>query len=184
MKAATVLLATAVIGFGLVIGINSNSRANESPEMTSCCEGHDKESCTMNDKSCDMKHGEKGGHAMGASHHMDMHGEPKGKVNDKGQASGATMDAVYSGRDLYTCPMHKQVVTDNPEAKCPLCNMNMSKMDEAAAKELRASDPTGCVMGPIVREGDDKNQTCDICNMKLRTIPRPEMKKDDMKHES
>lgn len=182
MKAATILLVTAVIGFGLVIGINSNTQANETPEMTSCCEGHDKDSCTMGDKSCDMKEGHGKAQVMGASHHEAMHGEPKGKVNGKGQAAGATMDAVFSGRDLYTCPMHKQVVTDNPEATCPLCSMKLSKMDEEAVNKLRAADPTGCVMCPIVREADDKNQNCEICKMKLRTIPRPEMKQGEKKH--
>lgn len=115
------------------------------------------------------------GHAGMEGHSHMTNGDPKGKVNDKGQASGPTMEAVYSGRNLYTCPMHKQVVTDNSEGKCPLCGMNLTKMDEEAVNKLRTSDPKGCVMDPIVRKGSDEHENCDICNMKLIPIPKPTM---------
>lgn len=124
------------------------------------------------DGGCDHC-GMKDMHAEKASMTMN-HGEIQGKVDANGKASGPTMGAVYTADALYTCPMHKQVVTDNPEAKCPLCNMNLVKMSDEDVAKLRASDPVGCPMDPIVKaDKEGAEQRCEICKMKLRTIPEP-----------
>jgi Cu(I)/Ag(I) efflux system membrane fusion protein len=57
-----------------------------------------------------------------------------------------------SGEFEYFCPMHPQVVTDNPKEKCPICAMNLSKrrkVDIAATVEaLPAGGVTRVQLSP------------------------------------
>jgi len=110
--------------------------------------------------------------------HEMMEDLSMGKVDDKGNASGATMDIVYSTDELYTCSMHKQVVSDNPGGKCPLCGMKMVKMSDEDVETLRASHPQGCVMDPIVKPEAEGEQHCDICGMTLKPIFKPDTGND------
>ena len=123
-----------------------------------CCGGDKKECATDMNKPAQHEGHE---HAI------------QGKVNAKGQASGATMGTIFTTETLYSCPMHKQVVTDNPEATCPLCNMTLKPMSEEAVTALRTTQPEGCPMCPIVKAGDNNDHRCDICKMKLRPVEAP-----------
>ncbi len=92
-------------------------------------------------------------------------------VEARGKAKGATMNKVFTADKLYTCPMHPEVVTDNGEARCPLCGMNLKQMSDEEVAKLRGSHPKGCVMDPIVVPGDAPVEKCSICGMNLKEIP-------------
>ncbi|HUT55264.1 MAG TPA: heavy metal-binding domain-containing protein [bacterium] len=47
--------------------------------------------------------------------------------NAGGQAAGAARQGV-----VYTCPMHPEVVSDQP-GKCPICGMNLVEKQKTAA---------------------------------------------------
>lgn len=94
----------------------------------------------------------------------------KGGVDAQGKAKGATMNTVLTANHLYTCPMHPEVVTDNGQARCPLCGMNLKQMSDEEVKKLRESHPKGCVMDPIVVAGDSQLEKCSICGMELKEI--------------
>ena len=56
-----------------------------------------------------------------------------------------------SGEFEYFCPMHPQVVTDNPKEKCPICAMNLSKRkkgETATAEALPAGVVTRLQLSP------------------------------------
>jgi protein-arginine kinase activator protein McsA len=93
-------------------------------------------------------------------------------VTAQGKAKGATMNNVFTADKLYTCPMHPEVVTDNGEARCPLCGMNLKQMSDEEVTKLRESHPKGCVMDPIVVPGDSQVEKCPICGMNLKEIPQ------------
>ena len=80
------------------------------------------------------------------------------------------MDAVFTAEALYSCPMHPEIVTEDADLKCPLCNMKLNKMTDKQVKQLQDSHPKGCVMCPIVVKGDSDTNTCATCKMKLVEI--------------
>ncbi len=81
-----------------------------------------------------------------------------------------------SPMQLWTCPMHPQVLEEEP-GTCPLCNMKLVQVEPR--EEQRSSRGTGttpvlwtCPMDPQVVEKEPG--TCPICNMKLVKTPVPE----------
>jgi hypothetical protein len=46
-------------------------------------------------------------------------------------ANAPMRSATPSGKAVYTCPMHPEVVQDHP-GKCPKCNMNLVRKDSSA----------------------------------------------------
>ena len=63
---------------------------------------------------------------------------------------------------LYTCPMHPEFVTDDPEQRCPVCEMKLEKK-----KDLKADAQLyTCPMHPEFVT-DDPDGRCSICEMKL-----------------
>lgn len=80
---------------------------------------------------------------------------------------GATMARAYEAEELYTCPMHAEVISDDAELPCPLCEMKLEKLSEEETAELRGHELHGCPMCPIVRGADEKDEGCPVCGMKL-----------------
>ena len=63
---------------------------------------------------------------------------------------------------IYTCPMHPEFTTDDPDQRCPICGMKLIKK-----KDVKKSlDLYTCPMHPEFVT-DDPNGRCSICEMKL-----------------
>ncbi len=164
-------VAISVLAIMTIIFMGSIAMACDTCEAHADNNADQKEDCG----NCDTdskKDGDKTHHGMMKSGSHEGHGMMHGKVDVDGKAKGATMGAIYSGSKLYTCPMHPEVITDNSDAKCPLCNMNLSELSAKQTKTLRMSHPKGCPMDPIVIEGK-KTENCTICKMNLRKIEMP-----------
>jgi Cu(I)/Ag(I) efflux system membrane fusion protein len=78
------------------------------------------------------------------------------KATPTGQKEPQRAGAAVS-TDVYTCPMHPDVVSDKP-GKCPICGMNL-------VKKARAKDVYTCPMHPEVVS--DKPGKCPKCGMNL-----------------
>jgi len=107
--------------------------------------------------------------AMGHSGHGSSMGESK-KDPAVHLAEGATMDDLFTASALHWCPMHHDVVSPDSTARCPLCEMPLKPLRGAELASLRASNPYGCVMCPVVVPGEDKDKPCPICEMRLKRI--------------
>ncbi|NOZ61031.1 MAG: efflux RND transporter periplasmic adaptor subunit [Calditrichaeota bacterium] len=63
---------------------------------------------------------------------------------------------------LYTCPMHPDFVSDNPDQPCPECGMKLEKKKDISADTQLYT----CTMHPEFVT-DDPDARCSICEMKL-----------------
>ena len=107
---------------------------------------------------------------------MPQAAEPQyvGSVDEEGKAVGSALAAIYTAESLYSCPMHPEVVTDHPGARCPKCGMNLEKMSDEKVAELRASNPKGCPGCAFVVAGDSEVTTCPGCDAELVEAAKPE----------
>lgn len=153
-----------LIGTILVLGLLVFGFAPGRSIACEVCGMHGDQQAVEKDKPA-MKH-----QGMKKGHDQMMQRAPRGMMDKNGMAMGATMDMVLTADSLFTCPMHPEVVTDNREAKCPLCHMNLKMMEKAQVDSLRASHPKGCPMDPIVVAEKSKMKQCPICKMKLQDI--------------
>ena len=100
--------------------------------------------------------------------------------NQRNQASqDHNHDLQTPTKSYYTCSMHPQVKEDKP-GKCPLCNMNLTKVEIVDEVKNQTSQdhnhdlqtPTKsyytCPMHPQVKE--DKPGKCPLCNMNLTKV--------------
>ncbi len=68
---------------------------------------------------------------------------------------------------LYTCPMHPEFITSDPNAKCPDCGMNLVPIKELGDKvNLEKAEFYTCPMHPDFLT-TDRNARCPECGMKL-----------------
>lgn len=104
--------------------------------------------------------------------HASMSEDDKAGAKTMSEASGATMEAVYTTDSLFACPNHDHVITAEAGTICPLDQTPLAAMSLTDVETLRESDPYACVMCPIVHPGFEKDERCAICNMKLKPIPR------------
>ncbi len=86
------------------------------------------------------------------------------------------LGATNESKAIYICPMHPQIRSEKP-GTCPICNMNLEKMEDSQATPDSAGKPASekrtdsphviyyCPMHPQVQS--DKPGTCPICHMDL-----------------
>ncbi|MGE5693422.1 MAG: efflux RND transporter periplasmic adaptor subunit, partial [Candidatus Zixiibacteriota bacterium] len=71
-------------------------------------------------------------------------------------------------KEIYTCPMHPEIIRDKP-GNCPICGMNLEK--KMIAETLSVASPAGqkddytCSMHPAV--SSDEPGACPVCGMVL-----------------
>jgi Cu(I)/Ag(I) efflux system membrane fusion protein len=76
--------------------------------------------------------------------------------------------------DYYTCTMHPSVKKRDPNAKCPICSMDLVPvMKKGAGAEAKPADVDyyTCTMHPSVRSQDPKGK-CPICGMDLVPVKK------------
>jgi RND family efflux transporter MFP subunit len=71
-------------------------------------------------------------------------------------------DKIQSNTALYTCPMHLEFVTDDPNQRCPVCEMKLVKKKDLTGDTQLYT----CPMHPEFVT-DDPDARCSICEMKL-----------------
>lgn len=57
-------------------------------------------------------------------------------------------DTVSTGKEVYTCPMHPQIVQDRP-GQCPICGMDLVKEDEIGQEEQSGHDLGGADISSV-----------------------------------
>ncbi|MET4108562.1 efflux RND transporter periplasmic adaptor subunit [Hymenobacter sp. UYP22] len=63
------------------------------------------------------------------------------KAEKTADTTGSTTPAAETAGDLYTCPMHPQIIRDKP-GKCPICGMDLVKKPKAnTAAQAPAGEP-------------------------------------------
>ena len=119
-----------------------------------------------------------GGHAGGHSgSHEGGHGGGHGAGHGAGSSAGGQHDHSGTGAGRYTCPMHPEVISDEPGA-CPKCGMNLVLVEDDGAEhaghehhghgEHAQDHATGqytCPMHPEVVS--DEPGSCPKCGMTL-----------------
>jgi hypothetical protein len=98
-----------------------------------------------------------------------------GMVETMDHAKGTSLGMIMTAENLYSCPMHSEVVAVDAETSCPICNMDLTPMSQVDVEKLRSSHPAGCPMDPIVVAGDSDTEACPICKMDLTEIQLPDM---------
>ena len=117
---------------------------------------------------------------MTSGHHSDRHSQHDASHNKNGAGgagAGGQHDCCHDGHEApppdsgtkarpgtYTCPMHPEIVTDEP-GDCPKCGMSLERV---AGFQVSKSTQWTCPMHPdVVR---DEPGDCPICGMALEPI--------------
>lgn len=77
---------------------------------------------------------------------------PPGKAAKSSKSSKSAKTSKKSGRQLWTCPMHPEVVQDHPGV-CPKCGMDLVKMDESGSAKSGHDHKMGCMTGGSMKGG-------------------------------
>ena len=77
--------------------------------------------------------------------------------------------SVHAGGVSYICPMHPDVITDDPEMDCPICGMNLVEAPDGSP-DVEAPKQYVCPMHPDVVT-DDRDMDCPVCGMNLVAAP-------------
>lgn len=124
----------------------------------------------------EMMGGMKMGGGMGGCHMMHGHSasEHGGSADATGASSkpesitGTGKQSEKSGKQLWVCPMHPEVVQDHPGV-CPICGMDLVKMEPSGASKSGHSHKMGsksghdhkmgsCMTGGGMKDGCKKGQ--------------------------
>ncbi|MFC2157811.1 efflux RND transporter periplasmic adaptor subunit [Acidobacteriota bacterium] len=87
------------------------------------------------------------------------------------QHEGETVEkSKIDPEKLYACPMHPEFITTDPNAKCPICEMDLVKLSELDEKvDLDNVEFYTCPMHPEFLT-TDKDGRCPECGMKLEKV--------------
>ena len=81
----------------------------------------------------------------------DIKAEEAAKAQMAGQAQGSNLPAAGSG--AYYCPMHPEVTSDDPHAKCPKCGMKLEPNPAAGSARPAAAGSATPAMPPATAQG-------------------------------
>lgn len=98
----------------------------------------------------------------------EPHEEHAGHTHEPAGASAAGIDPSR----LYVCPMHLEVLTTDPETRCPVCEMKLVPLEEFEGEvDLDKGEFFTCPMHPEFLTTDPKAR-CPICEMKLEKVKK------------
>ncbi|MBN2013253.1 efflux RND transporter periplasmic adaptor subunit [candidate division KSB1 bacterium] len=98
---------------------------------------------------------------------QDMKKQPQSATHNHQHDIASMLGASATERDhgstaLYTCPMHLEFTSDDPNVRCPECGMKLKKKSDIAPGTALYT----CSMHPDFVT-DDPTARCPICEMKL-----------------
>jgi hypothetical protein len=150
-----ILLAIGVIlGSGIIAmantgtaGAGSNGSASDSSNCGACPNRH--EGSANSKMSCPMKSDD----ASKGTESKDS----KCPMNSTSKDS-ESKDSDQVQAQVYSCPMHPEMISTDPDAKCPECDM-----------KLQAADLYACPMHPD-QMSTDPDAKCKVCEMKMEPV--------------
>lgn len=108
------------------------------------------------------KQGDQEKGSQGEMESMKHEGHEHEMPAEKMEHQHTDTDHVHSAGALYTCPMHPEFTSDDPNQRCPECEMKLVKKKDLE----KGTDLYTCPMHPEFVT-DDPDGRCSICEMNL-----------------
>lgn len=89
-----------------------------------------------------------------------MSGMPHGES----QAGATKQETLFAADSLYTCPMHPDVITTDPQGRCPKCGMNVQKLSDEQVRELKKVHSHAMMTGASEEASPSAKHQCANCD--------------------